>query len=42
MTEPRIARRLQALQIRRDAAEIAFQREHPTHVNNGSDPASHR
>ncbi len=37
MTEPRIARRLKALQIRRDAAEIAFQREHPTHVNNGEE-----
>ena len=37
MTDPRIARRLKALQIRRDAAEIASLREHPTHVNNGEE-----
>lgn len=37
MTNPRIARRLKALQIRQDAAEIASKREHPTHVNNGEE-----
>lgn len=34
MTEPKIARRLKARQIRRDAAEIASLREHPAHINN--------
>ncbi len=30
-------RRLQALKIRRDAAEIASLREHPQHVSNGEE-----
>lgn len=30
-------RRLQALQIRRDAAELASKREHPPHVSNGEE-----
>ena len=30
-------RRLQALEIRRDAAEVAFQREHPNHISNAEE-----
>ena len=37
MNNLKIARRLQARQVRQDAAEIAFQREHPKHINNGEE-----
>lgn len=37
MMNPKTARRLQALKIRRDAAELASLREHPTHINNGEE-----
>ena len=37
MTEPKTARRVKALQIRRNAAKIANLREHPPHVNNGEE-----